>query len=137
MEPQEFDVFFHAVDPPPFPFHVPLHSASPRSMQPPHDLPVFLQRRGGSAGGNRDNVIACRVDDDALAAIDALVEAGISGTRSEAAAWLIKAGIGAQQNLLQEINGTVAEIRRLREEARAKAQGGRPSSKEERPTTGV
>jgi len=62
------------------------------------------------------------VDDDDLEAIDVLVESGIRGTRSEAAAWLIHQGILAQKGLLDQVRGTVAEIRRLREEARAKAR---------------
>ena len=130
MDLQEHDVLV-ASHPLPFAMHV-----GPPGGFPPHT--AFMKAGKhitvGQQGGNRDNVIACRVDDEALAAIDALVEAGISGTRSEAAAWLIKAGIGAQQNLLQEINGTVAEIRRLREEAKAKAQGGRPATQQEQPS---
>jgi hypothetical protein len=68
------------------------------------------------------NVVTCRLDDDALSALDALVEAGVRSTRSEAAAWLIKAGLEANQDLLREVSGTVAEIRRLRGVAMEKAQ---------------
>lgn len=129
MDPQDIDALKWSHGPLPYPMHL-----DPRGDIPPHT--VYIEKPGkritvSQPGGNRDNVIACRVDDEALAAIDALVEAGISSTRSEAAAWLIKAGIGAQQNLLQEINGTVAEIRRLREEAKAKAQGGQPATQQE------
>lgn len=70
----------------------------------------------------KENVVACRVDSADLQAIDILVEAGIRPTRSEAAAWLIHAGIEAQQALLAELRSTVAEIRRLREQAQATAQ---------------
>jgi hypothetical protein len=69
----------------------------------------------------RGNVITCRIDTRDLAAIDTLVEAGIRGTRSEAAAWLIHAGIEAHQTLFAQVNATVAEIRRLRGEAQAMA----------------
>lgn len=71
---------------------------------------------------SKDNVVACRLDDDALAALDALVEAGVRGTRSEAAAWLINAGLQLHQPLLDDVAGTVSEIRRLKAEARLKAQ---------------
>lgn len=73
-------------------------------------------------GGGRDNVVACRMDDADLAALDALVEAGVRSTRSDAAAWLIKAGLEVNKPLLDEVSGTVTEIRRLREEAVQKAR---------------
>lgn len=74
------------------------------------------------AGGVRSNVVTCRLDDRTLDAIDALVEAGVRTTRSEAAAWLIAAGIEANRELFARVNATVAEIRRLRAEAQAIAQ---------------
>jgi ATP-dependent Clp protease ATP-binding subunit ClpA len=64
----------------------------------------------------RDNVVTCRVDDRALGALDALVEAGVYTTRSEAAARLITAGIEANQALLERVYANVAEIRRIREQ---------------------
>jgi hypothetical protein len=64
----------------------------------------------------RDNVVTCRVDDRALAALDALVEAGVYSTRSEAAARLILAGIEANGPLLEKVYANVAEIRRIREQ---------------------
>jgi hypothetical protein len=51
-------------------------------------------------------------------ALDALVEAGIRSTRSDAAAWLISAGIEAHRELFDRVNATVSEIRKLRLEAR-------------------
>lgn len=66
--------------------------------------------------GPRDNVLSIRVDDGDVAAIDALVEAGVLKTRSEAAAWLIKSGIEAHRDLFEQVQGKTAEIRRLREE---------------------
>ena len=59
-----------------------------------------------------------------LDAIDALVEAGVRNTRSDAAAWLIHAGIEANKALLEKVYGTVAEIRRLRIMAQSLAQEG-------------
>lgn len=66
------------------------------------------------ASAVKGNVITCRISDQDLAAIDALVEAGVRTTRSEAAAWFIHAGIDANKALLDTVYGTVAEIRRLR-----------------------
>ena len=66
--------------------------------------------------GPRDNVLSIRVDDGDVAAIDALVEAGVLKTRSETAAWLIKSGIEANRDLFEQVQEKTAEIRRLREE---------------------
>lgn len=59
-------------------------------------------------------VVMCRVDDRALGALDTLIEAGICTTRSDAASWLIQAGIESNTSLFEAIYETVAEIRRLR-----------------------
>src|SRR5690242_6208305 len=66
----------------------------------------------------KNNVVTCRLDDAAVGALDALVEAGIRSTRSDAAAWLISAGIEAHRELFDRVNATVSEIRKLRLEAR-------------------
>jgi hypothetical protein len=60
------------------------------------------------------------VDTSDLEAIDMLVEAGLRFNRSEAAAWLIHQGVATQKALLDEVRATVAQIRKLREDARAK-----------------
>jgi ATP-dependent Clp protease ATP-binding subunit ClpA len=75
-----------------------------------------------AASATRSNVITCRIDGRDLDAIDALVEAGVRSTRSDAAAWLIHAGIEAHKPVLDTVYGTVAEIRRLREVAQSLAQ---------------
>ena len=67
--------------------------------------------------GPRDNVLSIRVDNNDVAAIDALVEAGVLKTRSEAAAWLIKSGIAANRSLFEQVQAKTVEIRRLRQEA--------------------
>lgn len=72
--------------------------------------------------GLKSNVVTCRLDDRALEGIDALVEAGVRATRSEAAAWLIAAGIEANRELFTRVNATIEQIRRLRAEAQAIAQ---------------
>ncbi|HEU4783042.1 MAG TPA: Clp protease N-terminal domain-containing protein, partial [Ktedonobacterales bacterium] len=74
------------------------------------------------ATGPKNNVVTCRLDDAAVDALDALVEAGIRSTRSDAAAWLISAGIEAHRELFDRVNATVSEIRKLRLEARDIAQ---------------
>ncbi len=82
------------------------------------------------SGGPKSNVIACRLDDRDLDALDALVEAGIRSTRSDAAAWLIRAGIEAQRPLFERVYTTVAEIRQLRAAAQKMAEemaGGTPA----------
>jgi hypothetical protein len=76
----------------------------------------------GAAGLPRDTVVGCRVDAIDLQTIDLLVEAGIRPTRSDAAAWFIHQGIQANVALVEEVRGTVAEIRRLRQRALARAQ---------------
>ncbi|HEX2184602.1 MAG TPA: hypothetical protein VHN78_03735, partial [Chloroflexota bacterium] len=71
--------------------------------------------------GTKDSVLTCRVAAEDLTAIDMLVEAGIRSTRSDAAQWLIHAGIEANKALFEQVESTVGEIRRLREQARRMA----------------
>ena len=90
----------------------------------------ILGQSGGQPGAQADagravespapknNVVTCRLDDAAVNALDALVEAGVRSTRSDAAAWLISAGIEARRELFDRVNATVSEIRKLRQEAR-------------------
>ena len=68
--------------------------------------------------GNRDNVVMVRVDRESLDRLDDLVEAGIMGSRSEAAAYLIAEGIKARQGLFDRIGEKIGEIRRAKEELR-------------------
>mgnify|MGYP001573920476 CR=1 FL=1 len=71
--------------------------------------------------GNRDNVVMVRVNDAALQRVDDLLEAEIFKSRSEAAAFLLQAGIQSQQALFEQISEKVAEIKRIREELRRMA----------------
>jgi ATP-dependent Clp protease ATP-binding subunit ClpA len=66
------------------------------------------------SGVTKGNVVTCRVSPRDLEAIDLLVAAGIRNTRSDAAAWLIHAGIASNRELFEKVQATVAEIRRLR-----------------------
>lgn len=92
-----------------------------------------LSRMGSSEpASTRGHVITCRVDARDLDAIDALVEAGVRSTRSDAAAWLIHAGIQSNHNILDRVYGTVSEIRRLREEVSQTLATGAPATEESR-----
>ena len=68
--------------------------------------------------GNRDNVVMVRVDKASLDRLDELVEAGIMGSRSEAAAFLIAEGIKARQPLFDRISEKIQDIRRAKDELR-------------------
>ena len=72
-------------------------------------------------GGTRGNVVMVRLADEALSRLDELVEAGLFGSRSEAAAFLVGAGIRAQQPLLDRIAEQTAAIGRMRKELRQTA----------------
>ncbi len=71
---------------------------------------------------NKSNVVTCRLDDSDMSAIDALVEVGIRTTRSDAASWLIHAGIETNASILESVFETVTEIRQLRTKAQSIAQ---------------
>jgi ATP-dependent Clp protease ATP-binding subunit ClpA len=102
-------------------------------------LAMLVERRRSPAeGGPKSNVVTCRLDDRALGALDALLEAGIRSTRSDAAAWLINAGIESHGALFTRLDATIREIRQLRREAQDIArqvasgdEGGAPQSGEQ------
>lgn len=68
--------------------------------------------------GSRDNVVMVRVDKASLDRLDELVEAGIMGSRSEAAAFLIEEGVKARQPLFDRIAEKIQQIRDAKEELR-------------------
>ncbi len=70
----------------------------------------------GGARSARDSVVMIRVDKESLLRLDDLVESGISGSRSEAAAFLISEGIKARQGLFDKIADKIEEIRRAKDE---------------------
>jgi ATP-dependent Clp protease ATP-binding subunit ClpC len=70
----------------------------------------------------KNNVVMCRVDDLDMDAIDTLIEAGVRANRSDAAGWLIKAGLESKRAVLDSVRDKVHEIRRIREDARALAE---------------
>ncbi|HKV85262.1 MAG TPA: Clp protease N-terminal domain-containing protein [Ktedonobacterales bacterium] len=102
----------------------------PRTGADPTNLGAQAGRESASV---KNNVVTCRLDDAALSALDALVEAGVRTTRSDAAAWLIAAGIETHRALFDRVNATVSEIRRLRMEARSLVEQVSPAGQESAP----
>lgn len=86
-------------------------AAVPLSALP--EVQALLARFCGTET-TRDNVVMMRLSDASVAGVDTLVEAGVFGSRSEAAAFLVGAGIEAQRDLFQRIGKHSAEIKRLR-----------------------
>ena len=67
---------------------------------------------------DRANVVMVRVNDDALRHLDMLVEADITKSRSESAAFLINEGIKANQDLFGKISTITEQIVALRAQLR-------------------
>jgi hypothetical protein len=67
---------------------------------------------------DRANVVMVRVNDDALKHMDMLVEADITKSRSESAAFLITEGIKANQDLFNKIGSITDQIGALRAQLR-------------------
>jgi hypothetical protein len=68
----------------------------------------------GTALQDRANVVMVRVNNDSLAYLDILVEAGITKSRSESAAFLINEGIKANQPLFNKIRDITDQITALK-----------------------
>jgi hypothetical protein len=86
-----------------------LKSAIERGME-------SLSKALGSALENRGNVVMVRVNDEALQHLDMLVEAEVTSSRSESAAFLINEGIHANQALFDKIRSITEQIIALREQ---------------------
>jgi Arc/MetJ-type ribon-helix-helix transcriptional regulator len=86
-------------------------AAMPASAIP--ELQELLCRFTGSEG-KRGNVVMVRLGDEALGQLDGLVESGLFGSRSEAAAFLIGTGIDANEELLKQAAQRSAQIRAIR-----------------------
>jgi len=67
---------------------------------------------------DRANVVMVRVNDEALQHLDMLVEADITKSRSESAAFLINEGIKANQELFGKIGTITEQIAALRAQLR-------------------
>lgn len=96
--------------------------AAEQVMTAREQLRAERRERGSRRPRGRDNVVSCRLDGTTLEAVDTLVEAGVRATRADAVTWLIEVGLEANRELIEELAGTVAEIRRLRQDAASKAQ---------------
>ena len=108
-------------------------AALPLSSLP--ELQELLSRFcGGEA--RRGNVVMVRLGNAGVTALDALVEASLFGSRSEAAAFLIGAGIEAQCELFERVGKHSAEIKRIRQSLKRDAlvalRGAAPKSRPSR-----
>src|SRR5260370_11573179 len=65
-----------------------------------------------------DYMLAVKVSQDAQLRLGQLVQAGVFGTRAEAASFLIDQGIKSQGPLFEHVEQKLAEIERLRAELR-------------------
>ena len=69
-----------------------------------------------SALSFRDNVVMVRINKESLKKIDELVDAGLFKSRSESAAFLIREGVKARDDIFGKINEKINEIQKLKEE---------------------
>lgn len=72
----------------------------------------------GSALQDRANVVMVRVNDDSLHYLDVLVEADMTKSRSESAAFLINEGIKANEALFNKISEITDQIAALKAQLR-------------------
>jgi hypothetical protein len=77
----------------------------------------------GSALQDRANVVMVRVNNDSLAYLDMLVEADVTKSRSESAAFLINEGIKANQALFSRIREITDQIASLKSQLREAVKG--------------
>jgi hypothetical protein len=69
-----------------------------------------------AALSGRGNAVMVRVNDEALANLDMLIEAGICKSRSESAAFLLQRGIDSSGALFDRIQSVTAQITKMRED---------------------
>ena len=69
-----------------------------------------------AALSGRGNAVMVRVNDDALAKLDMLIEAGICKSRSESAAFLLQRGIDSSGALYDRIQSVTTEITKMRKD---------------------
>jgi len=75
-----------------------------------------------------DYMLAVKVSQDAQIKLGQLVQAGVFGTRAEAAAFLIDEGIKGQGPLFERVEQKLAEIERLRAELRGMVGEQKPAA---------
>ena len=66
----------------------------------------------------RESVVMVRLNKQSLARLDDLVEAGVVGSRSESAAFLIGEGIKARVGLFDRISSKIEQIRKAKQDLR-------------------
>lgn len=76
----------------------------------------------GEALQSRSNVVMVRINDDALHHLDMLVEAEVTKSRSESAAYLISEGVRANEELFGKIGEITDQIETLRVQLRQTIQ---------------
>lgn len=76
-----------------------------------------------AALSGRGNTVMVRVNDEALAKLDMLVDAGICKSRSESAAFLLQRGIDSSGQLFDRIASVTAQIATLRQELLESVEG--------------
>jgi len=76
----------------------------------------------GEALQSRSNVVMVRINDDALHHLDMLMEAEVTKSRSESAAFLISEGIRANDKLFGKIGEITDQIETLRAQLRQTIQ---------------
>jgi hypothetical protein len=64
----------------------------------------------------RGNTVMVRVNDDALAKLDMLIDAGICKSRSESAAFLLQRGIESSAAMFARIGDVTGKISQMRQE---------------------
>ena len=69
-----------------------------------------------AALSGRGNAVMVRVNDEALAKLDMLVQAGICKSRSESAAFLLQRGIDSSGALYDRIQSVTTQITKMRED---------------------
>lgn len=77
-----------------------------------------LSKALGGALQDRANVVMVRVNDESLSYLDVLVEADITKSRSESAAFLINEGIKANETLFGQIRSITDQIAALKAQLR-------------------
>ena len=66
----------------------------------------------------RPNVVMVRLNSESVCRLDELVEAGVVGSRSEAAAFLVGEGIKRRQKMFDRISQKIQDIRKAKEDLR-------------------
>ncbi len=85
----------------------------------PADFIASVRDAVTRALSKRENVVMVRVSDEALSYLDMLVEAGITKSRSESAAFLVNEGVRASSTLFDRIGEIIAQITALRQQLSA------------------